>query len=145
MQYLPDSVDKVFFRSDTAAYQWDLLLYMAKGLNPRFGVINFSVSCDVTPEFKRAVAAVPEIEWKKLARPTNNETDTCVNETGHEYAEVCFVPKALSSSNQHPALRFVAIRELLLEKVSPEKRVEQLEFPFPTIKVMTGRYSCTAL
>lgn len=49
---LPESVKKVLFRSDGAAYQWDLLLYLAKGLHPRFGVIEFTVSAEVRPQLR---------------------------------------------------------------------------------------------
>jgi hypothetical protein len=70
LDQLPESLKKVFFRSDSAAYQWDLLLYLAEGRHPRFGVIEFTVSADVSPELRKAVAGVKETEWKRLERPT---------------------------------------------------------------------------
>lgn len=123
--YLPAGVEKVFFRADTAAYEWELLLYLARGLHPRFGVIEFSVSVDVTPEFRGAVAKVEKEDWKPLMRKGK--------ETGHEYAEVCFAPNKLSHSNQNPELRFVAIRQLLgAADESRASAADQLPLPFPT-------------
>jgi hypothetical protein len=45
---LPAGVTKLSLRSDTAAYQQDLLKYCAEGKNERFGVIEFAVGADVT-------------------------------------------------------------------------------------------------
>ena len=52
---LPEGVEKVFLRSDTAGYQHDLLQYCASVQNERFGVIEFAIRADVTPAFKEAV------------------------------------------------------------------------------------------
>ena len=59
---------EVYFRSDTAAYQKELLQYLAEGKDDeRFGVIEFAVGVDVTEEFKRAVARVKD---EGVASPT---------------------------------------------------------------------------
>jgi len=42
------------------------LKYCATGENGRFGVIEFAIGCDVTKEFKKAVAQVEESEWKPI-------------------------------------------------------------------------------
>jgi hypothetical protein len=55
---LPEGVTKVYLRSDTAGYEHDLLLYCEKGESKRFGRIEFAIGCDVTKEFKKAVAEV---------------------------------------------------------------------------------------
>ena len=54
--HLPDGVEKVMLRSDTAGYQKELLRYREEGRNERFGVIEFVVGVDVTAEFRRAVS-----------------------------------------------------------------------------------------
>ena len=58
--HLPCGVEKVMLRSDTAGYEQELLRYCAEGRDERFGVIEFAVGVDVTPEFKRAVSEVGE-------------------------------------------------------------------------------------
>jgi len=63
---LPEAVKQVRLRSDTAGYQHDLLKYCATGEHSRFGVIEFAIGCDVTKEFKKAVAQVEESEWKPI-------------------------------------------------------------------------------
>ena len=63
---LPEGVEKVKLRSDTAGYQHDLLKYCEKGENKRFGRIEFAIGCNVTPAFKTAVAQVPDSEWHPI-------------------------------------------------------------------------------
>ena len=48
LEHLPDGVEKVMLRSDTAGYQQELLRYCAEGRDQRFGVIEFAVGVDVT-------------------------------------------------------------------------------------------------
>lgn len=133
LEHLPAGVEKVFFRADTAAYEWDLLLYMARGVHPRFGVIEFSVSVDVTPEFRAAVAEVGKEDWEPLRQAGK--------EIGHEYAEVCYAPKAWSQSKKNPDLRFLAIRQRLgAEDQSRASGADQLPLPFPTEQIDGGWY-----
>ena len=109
LEILPQGVVKVYLRSDTAAYQQELLIYCAKGQNERFGVIEFAIGVDVTAEFRKAVAEVEEEDWQTLKR----EIDGRQVETGQEWAEVCFVPAWTAKSKNGPTYRFIAIRELL--------------------------------
>ena len=64
---LPQDVDNVRLRCDSAGYQHDLLKYCEMGENERFSRIEFAVGCDVTPEFKKAVAEVPESQWQPVS------------------------------------------------------------------------------
>lgn len=52
----------MFLRSDTAAYQHDLVRYYAEWKNERFRVIEFGISPDVTPGFKKAAADVEQAD-----------------------------------------------------------------------------------
>jgi hypothetical protein len=124
LEILPQGVKKVYFRSDTAAYQQDLLIYCAAGQNKRFGVIEFAIGADVTPEFRKAVSEVEETDWQTLKR----EVDGRQIETGQEWAEVCFVPAWTAKSKNGQTYRFVAIRELLQQPEFPGMEV-QLSFP----------------
>jgi hypothetical protein len=54
LSLLPIGVKNVRLRSDTAAYQHDLLRYCEMKENKRFGRIEFAISSDVTPAFKEA-------------------------------------------------------------------------------------------
>jgi hypothetical protein len=59
---LPENVEKVKLRSDTAGYQHNLLTYCETGENDRFGRIEFAIGCDVTQAFKNA------LEYRYLAK-----------------------------------------------------------------------------
>ena len=125
LEVLPQGVVKVYLRSDTAAYQQELLIYCAKGQNERFGVIEFAIGVDVTVEFRKAVGEVEEKDWQPLKR----EIDGKLMETGQEWAEACFVPAWTAQSKNGPSYRFIAIRELLRQQEFPGMEVQ---LPFPT-------------
>jgi len=82
--------------------------YCAEGKNERFGVIQFAICSDVSPEFKAAVARVPEREWGRLFR---TDADGTRWETPQEWAEVCFVPTDAARKKNGPTYRYLAIRE----------------------------------
>jgi hypothetical protein len=125
LEGLPRGVVKVYLRSDTAAYQQELLIYCAEGQNERFGVIEFAIGADVTAEFRKEVVKVEEADWQTLKR----EIDGRQVETGQEWAEVCLVPTWTAKSKNGPSYRFIAIRELLRQQEFPGMEVQ---LPFPT-------------
>ena len=126
---LPEGVETVSMRSDSAGYQWDLLRYCAEGRSERFGVIRFAVSADVTPAFRLAVHEVSEEDWKPLLRRVG---DRWVD-TGQQWAEVCFVPDEAARKKEGPSYRFLAIREPLRQLELAGLESDQAELPFPTI------------
>ena len=135
LEMLPEGVTKVNLRSDTAGYQHDLLRYCEKGENKRFGRIEFAVGVDVTKEFKKAVGEVEESEWAPLWKEINEER----RKTTAEWAEVCFVPNAISRSKKDPEYRYLAIREPL-EQPEFSGMEKQVELPFPTMTMEKQRY-----
>jgi hypothetical protein len=104
LSYVPEGVEKVSLRSDSAGYQIELMKYCASGTNERFGVIDFGISCDVCDEFKKAVIRVPEKEWRPLRKKGEKEYT-------QEWAEVAYTSNELSRSKKDPEIRFFATRE----------------------------------
>ncbi len=135
LEMLPEGVSKVSLRSDTAGYQHDLLRYCEKGENKRFGKIEFAMGVDVTKEFKKAVAEVDESEWNPLWKEIKGKK----TKTEIEWAEVCFVPNAISRSKNDPVYRYLATRELLGQPELPGME-RQVELPFPTMTLEKKRY-----
>ena len=133
--HLPAGVKKVRMRSDTAGYQHNLLRYCETGGNERFGRIEFTVSCDVTPHFKAAVAQVPEEDWHPVF---HKEGDKLVK-TSREWAEVCFVPNKIGHSKKGPEYRYLATREALKQPALPGMD-EQLSLPFQTLDFDQVKY-----
>lgn len=147
---LPEGVERVFVRSDSAGYQTELLKYCAEGRHERFGVIEFAVSADVTPAFRNEALA-QDVEWKPLPgkrlRPSSEDAlDEHVGETDQEYAEIAFVPNWIGNgSKEAPQYRFLAIREPLRQLDLPHV-IEQPVLPFPTMTVADGsRYKLFGL
>jgi hypothetical protein len=132
---LPEGVEQVYLRSDTAGYQHDLLAYCDKGVHPRFGRILFAVGCDVTREFKKAVAEVREEDWK----PFLKEVDGKLVETNQEWAEVCFVPNAIANKKEGLAYRYLALREKLHVQLTLPEMEGQI-YTFPTMDIGAHKY-----
>ena len=130
LRNLPEGVEKVYMRSDTAGYQQDLLKYCAEGLNERFGVIEFAVGVDVVDEFKKAALEVEESEWKPLYKNVEGERI----DTGQQWAEVCYVPSWVSHKKSNPDYRFLAIREPMRQMELPGMEDKQRRLPFPTME-----------
>lgn len=105
---LPEGVETVLVRSDTAGYQQELLRYCAEGKSDRFGVIEFAIGADVTESFRQAVAEVAEDQWQPVMRI---EADGRQSPTGQQWAEVCYVPGWAGYSKKSPDYRFLAVRE----------------------------------
>jgi hypothetical protein len=135
LDMLPEGVTKVYLRSDTAGYQHDFLRYCEKGENKRFGRIEFAIGCDVTKEFKKAVAEVEESEWKPVMKEVKGE----MRKTAQEWAEVCFVPDAICHSKKDPVYRYIATRELLGQPELPGME-GQVALPFQTLTMEAKRY-----
>jgi hypothetical protein len=136
LECLPQGIETVRLRSDTAGYQHDLLRYCATGANKRFGVIEFAIGCDVTPEFKQAVAEVEELDWHPIYKMVNGEK----KKTGVQWAEVCYVPNAIGHSKKAPEYRYLAKREVLVQQRQLPGMESQLSLPFPTMQLKGKKY-----
>jgi len=133
---LPDGIEQVRLRSDTAGYQHDLLKYCELGDNERFGRIEFAIGCDVSEEFKRAVAGVEASEWGSLKKMVQGREV----ETGTEWAEVCFVPNAIGHSKKGPEYRYLATRRLMDEQLSLPGMDADRQYPFPSMGMEGKKY-----
>jgi hypothetical protein len=125
LSLLPEEIKTARLRSDTAGYQHDIMAYCDKGVNERFGRIEFAISCDVTPEFKKAASHAEE--WRPL-----------LNKNGSirgEWAEVCFVPAKSATTKKGAPYRYIAIRELLKQ---PHLPMDGL--PFQTVAFNETQY-----
>jgi len=137
LKVLPVGVEKAMLRSDSAAYQEDLIRYCSEGKNERFGVIDFAISIKVTDAFKKEVYQVPEKDWQPIYKDDGIGPPY---KTNQEYAEVSFVPSWVKSKNI-PDYRFVAIREQFSPQLSlPGIESTSQELPFPTMVMKQGDY-----
>jgi len=140
LELVPAGVNKIYLRSDTAGYLVELLKYCAEGKNERFGVIEFAVGADVTESFRLAVRDVAEADWHRLSR----EVDGKLEDTGQEYAEVCFVPNWVGHKKHGPSYRYLAIREPLEQPALPSI-AEQISLPFPTMNWGAVKHKVTGI
>jgi hypothetical protein len=134
LTYLPPGVNKVFWRSDSAGYDHEVMGFCDDG-ESRFGRIEFAVSCDVTAAFKAAVQTTPEPEWRPLMRREGGEPVA----TGREWAEVCFVPQKICGKKRGREYRYLATREVLKQPPLPGL-AGQLDLPFPTLDLNAVTY-----
>ena len=137
---LPEGVERVRLRSDTAGYQHSLLRYCERGEDLRFGRIEFAIGADVTREFKKAVLTeVSQTDWQPIYR----EFDGQRIQTNQEWAEVCFIPNAIGHRVDAPVYRYLAIREPLGTMDLPG--MPQQEFPFQTVQMDLQHYKLFGL
>jgi len=136
LECLPTWVKKVRLRSDTAGYQHDLLRYCDEKENKRVGRIEFAIGCDVTQEFRKAVAEIPEEGWQSLYREVKGE----MQETGRQWAEVCFVPNKIGHSKKGPEYRYIATREELKQTELPGVEKSDNEYLFPVMRIKDRKY-----
>lgn len=138
LQLLPEGVKKVYLRSDTAAYQRELLDYCARGEDPRFGVIEFAIGADVTTAFKAAVRSVKGSDWKPIYRDLGNGEKM---KTDQEWAEVCYVPVRSILPKNAPDYRYIAIRESMsLQETLSGVEEKQQTLPFQTMEFQSRSY-----
>ena len=93
---LPEGVEEIYIRSDSAAYQHELLKYCDDGENNRFGRIGFAVGCDITDALKRAINTDREIQWNTIYKEIRGKKIA----TGQQWAEACFVPNKIVTSKK---------------------------------------------
>jgi hypothetical protein len=140
LSLLPEGVEQVRLRSDTAGYQHSILRYCEQGEDCRFGRIEFAVGADVNPEFKRAICReVGQKDWK----PIYKEFDGKPFKTNQEWAEVCFIPNAIGHRKDAFVYRYLAIREPMGSMDLPG--MPQQEFPFQTMQMDLQHYKLFGL
>jgi hypothetical protein len=138
LKSVPKGVKKVRMRSDTAGYQHDLLRYCDEEKNKWCGRIEFTVGCDVSVEFKKAVLEIAEEDWVVLKK---RERTGELRETARQWAEVCFVPNAIGHSKKGPEYRYLAIRERMQDQLMLAGMQEDEQgFPFQTMHKGGVRY-----
>jgi hypothetical protein len=138
LKSVPKGVTKVRMRSDTAGYQHDLLRYCDEEKNKGCGRIEFTVGCDVSVEFKKAVLDIAEEDWVVLKRRDRSGE---LIETSRQWAEVCFVPNAIGRSKKGPEYRYLAIRERMQDQLMlPGMEEDEKGLPFQTMRKDGVRY-----
>ena len=123
-------------RSDTAGYQHDFMRWCDLKDNKRFGKIEFAIGADVTAEFRKAVAEVPDGDWQPFYREVEGQRQ----ETGRQWAEVCFVPNKIGHSKKGPEYRYLATREELKQGELPGLEKSEQEYLFPVMRMQERKY-----
>jgi hypothetical protein len=105
---LPASIETLYFRSDSAAYQHKLLDTMRDGvdLNGKRVPVYFAISADVSEALRGRISSLSESAWKPLRRVTEKG----LIEGRKEWAEVEFIPTASSVKKDMKPDRYLAIR-----------------------------------
>jgi len=105
---LPRSVETIYFRSDSAAYQHKLLDKIREGiaLHGKQIPVYFAISADVSEVLRGKIVSLSESGWKPLRRLTEKG----LIEGRKEWAEVEFIPSAASMKKGMKPDRYLAIR-----------------------------------
>lgn len=105
---LPQSVEEIYFRSDSAAYQHELLDELRQGvkLHGKKVPVYFAISADMTEALRGKALSLCEGAWK----PLRKITEKGLIEGRKEWAEVEFIPSAPSVKRDMKPDRYLAIR-----------------------------------
>jgi Transposase DDE domain group 1 len=105
---LPESVETIYFRSDSAAYQHKLLDVMREGveLQGKKVLVYFAISADVSEALRGKIMSLSESGWK----PLRKLSEKGLIEGRKEWAEVEFIPSAASVKKDMKPDRYLAIR-----------------------------------
>jgi hypothetical protein len=87
---------QISVRSDSAAYEWDILdHWQARGWR-------FAVSADMSTALQREIVALPPAAWTVCGQEANGVI--------REWAEVAYVPSRKTEKKDAPVYRYLAIR-----------------------------------
>ena len=145
---LPEGVEEVFMRQDTAAYQTDVLAWCEREReHPQYGRILFTISADVTSALRDEIKKLTE--WTPECRVKGSKSER----TGREWAEVVFVPNSQAMlTDIFEPFRYLVLRERLSEQLSlPDLEAPSQEtgkstgLPFPTMTLSGVAYKVHAL
>jgi hypothetical protein len=138
---LPDGVERVYTRQDTAAYQTSFLAWCEREReHPKYGRILFTISADVTAALRAEVRNVTE--WHPLHRGAGEKSKG----PSREWAEVVFVPhdQAMLTDIREP-FRYLVVREKASEQLTLMEADDAATLPFPTMTFENVRYKLHAI
>jgi len=103
---LPDTVERRFFRGDSACHEKDLIGWLKHPAREREpgGRIGFAISAVMSAALREAVEQVGEQEWRTIT----TEADGTLRQS----AEVAFVPGEAGEKKDSQPLRYVGLRLL---------------------------------
>jgi hypothetical protein len=105
---LPSSIETIYFRSDSAAYQHQLLDQLRQGVevHGKKVAVYFAISADMSEALRGKITSLGESAWKPLRRLSEKGWV----EGRKEWAEVEFIPSAASVKKDMQPDRYLAIR-----------------------------------
>lgn len=145
---LPEGVEQVFMRQDTAAYQTEVLAWCERAEeHPRYGRILFTISADVTSALRDEIMKVRDWTVEYGIKRGKREP------TGREWSEVVFVPNCQAVLTGIPEpFRYIVVRERLgdqLRLLDVETASVQTDkstgLPFPTMTLDNVAYKIGAI
>ena len=103
---LPDTIQARYFRGDSACHENELLSWLKHPDREKEpgGRVGFAVSARMSPELSKALAQLPDSEWKSFDKEADG--------TKRQWAEVDFVPGEAGEKRDSKPLRYVGLRLL---------------------------------
>lgn len=103
---LPETIQARYFRGDSACHENELLGWLKHPDREKEpgGRIGFAVSARMSPELSKALAQLPDSQWKSFDKEADG--------TKRQWAEVDFVPGEAGEKKDSKPLRYVGLRLL---------------------------------
>ncbi len=144
VEALPEGVEQVYMRQDTAAYQTGIMAWCERvHEHPKVGRIQFTISADVTPVLRNEISKVTKWSAEYVLRKGEKVA------TGREWAELMYVPNAQALlTDIFEPFRYIVIRERLgdqLRLLDVDGPAEQTGLPFPSMTMENVAYRIGAI
>lgn len=103
---LPETIQARYFRGDSACHENELLGWLKHPDREKEpgGRIGFAVSARMSPQLSKALAQLPDSQWKSFDKEADG--------TKRQWAEVDFVPGEAGEKKDSQPLRYVGLRLL---------------------------------
>jgi hypothetical protein len=126
LKLLPKEVKKVTLRSDTAAYQKDLIIFCEDKKNHKEVDIDYIIGVSISQSLKDEIKKVGKEDWSLFDEEEKNKLVKF-----RKYCEVGYVPDWVVERPKEEKYRFITIREPIGQPELPN--LPDPKYPFPTV------------
>lgn len=130
LKLLPKGVKKVTLRSDTAAYQENLIVFCEEKESHKEIDIDYIIGVSVSQSLKDEIKKIEKKDWIFLEKEEDDEIKKKSVKL-RKYAEVAYAPSWVVKRPKKEKYRFITIREPIGQPELPN--LLEPKYPFPTV------------
>ncbi len=129
LKLLPKEVKKVTLRSDTAAYQEDLIIFCEDSQKHKLIDVDYIIGVSVCQSLKDEIKKIEKEDWEIFEEKGKNKTEKSTR--FRKWAEVGYVPDWVVKRPKDEKYRFLVVREPIGQPEFPG--LPEPKLPFPSV------------